>query len=135
MTPSQSPLSRTQAVIQELTRLHQQGCQEALLIDGDGLIVAAASESDSAQDTAALAAQVSRTAAMTARRAMAGNLDEIAINTDQGLKLVCRPLNMGGQPVTLVLTLPAKQRHRRLTNTAISAIERVWSVAGDNKWP
>lgn len=122
--------SRTKRLIHELDKLHDYGCRDALLIDRDGLIVAATSVSPSAQDTAALAAQMLRVADKTTDRANAGANDEIAIRTGDALKLVCRTFTMGKQPVFLVCTLPYKLRHRRATNTAIRAMQQIWQDNG-----
>ncbi len=123
--------SRTRQLIEELNKLHEHGCQDVLLIDQEGLIVAATSNSLTAQDTAALAAQMVQMADRTSGKVQTGDSDEITIRTSQEMKLVCRSFTMGRQPVALVCTLPYKLRHRRATNKAIRSIQQVWTGAAN----
>ncbi len=120
------PVSRMQIVQQTLSNLQQSGCQEVMLVDGDGLIVAAIPESANAHDTAALAMQMSRIANRTLTQAEVGESDELTIRTQKGMRLVCRPFRMGYQDVSLICTLPYDQAYRQITNSAIHTIQQTW---------
>jgi len=120
------PISRMQVLMQQLTNLHESGFHEVMLVDGDGLIVAAVPDSSQSQDTAALVAQMARMANRTVDKANVGDSEEITVRTQTGMRLICRPFEMGYQAVSLICTLPYDRAYRQMTNSAIYTIQQTW---------
>ena len=53
--------------------------------------------------------------------------DEISVHDTQGQRLVCRPfLANEHQMILAVLVTDKYQTYRRLTNTTIRAVQRLW---------
>jgi predicted regulator of Ras-like GTPase activity (Roadblock/LC7/MglB family) len=121
------PLSRSQALVQELNKLYRYGCHEVLLVDVDGLLVSSVPSLSSSSDVAALAVRLAGIAQRMSRQAGLGSSDEVSVRTSSGMKLVCRTFAIEDQVFSLVFILRRKHQYRRITNRAIQSIQRIWS--------
>ncbi len=77
---------------------------------------------------AAVAARVQRAARQTLAPLEMDPLDEVTVAYQDGQRLVCRLFEANGQHLILSVLVPKNRPYRRLTNRAISAIEREWRV-------
>jgi predicted regulator of Ras-like GTPase activity (Roadblock/LC7/MglB family) len=122
-------LTGVQALNQILAQLNQGGGFDvSVLTDNHGLCLASAATPGMDPDVqSAVVAQVQKTARQVGKQLGMGLTDEIALNDQNGQRLICRPFNINDHDLILAVILNGRSRsHRRVTNQAISEIRQVW---------
>lgn len=114
--------SRQAALEQTLRALIQEGhFRGAVVASIDGLPLAMAGRSADKELMAGVAAWLKEFAERTHV-----SLDEITARDTQGNQFVSRYFSIGNDPLLLAVNIPPGKSHRRLTNRAIRAIQRIW---------
>jgi len=107
-----------------LKRLVREGkFKGAVVASIDGLPLAMAGRSADKELMAGVAAWLKEFAERTDI-----SLDEIVARDTQGNRLVSRYFNVGDDQLLLAVSVPPRRAHRRLTNTAIREIQRIWEA-------
>ncbi len=119
----------------ELTKLLAEmnkdgGFSIAIIIDRQGFpIASAAAPGQDTQTQAAVVALIQKTAIQARDQLDMAQTDEISLYDTDGQRLVCRPFSVNGHAMILTVLVPDKnQSYRRLTNKAINAVRRNWSL-------
>jgi predicted regulator of Ras-like GTPase activity (Roadblock/LC7/MglB family) len=100
----------------------------SVLTDAQGLAIASSAHSGMDTDRqSAVVASVQKMAGQVARQLGMGTTDEIALNYENGQRLICRPFQVNGHELILAVIVPEKDvSYRRATNQAINDIRRTW---------
>ena len=100
----------------------------SFLVDAQGLPVAAVTSDDYDTDTASAMAALVRNAIEQAQtRIELSEADEVAVRSNDKMRLVSRYFTVGDETLILVLIAPPDRPYRRLTNQAIRALQAAWS--------
>ncbi len=101
----------------------------SVLTDLEGLPIASATavDGESAEMQAAVVALIRKSALQTSKVNM-DETDEISVFDRQGRRLVCRPFHVSDRSLVLATMVPRDRSYRRLTHTAINAIQQVWNT-------
>lgn len=114
--------SRQTALERTLRTLIQEGHFRAAVVASiDGLPLATAGRSVDKELMAGVAAWLKEFAERTHV-----SLDEIVARDTRGNQFVSRYFSVGDDPLLLAVNIPPGKSHRRLTNRAIKAIQRIW---------
>gem|GEM_PF-317838 len=102
----------------------------AVLTDRQGLPIAFAAGPDHDPETqSAVVAMIQKTASQVRHQLGMAQTDEISLFDKEGRRLVCRPFSANGYDLLLaVLVKDRNQTYRRLTNQAVSTIQRQWKL-------
>jgi predicted regulator of Ras-like GTPase activity (Roadblock/LC7/MglB family) len=101
--------------------------EAALLSDSDGLLLATVATDDAAGMMAAMTALLRQSASQAREQLQMAQVDELSLVADDRFRLVCRFFQTDtGQILGLTLVVPPDHSYRRITNSAISRIKRVW---------
>ncbi len=102
----------------------------AVITDMEGFPIAWAASSDQDPNLqSAVVALIQKTAAQVRDQLGMAQTDEISVYDKQGQRLVCRPFEANEHNLILAILISDKnQTYRRLTNTAIRAIQRAWKL-------
>ena len=114
-----------------LARMNQDGnFLISVLTDRNGFPIASATASGEDPDLqSAVVALVQKTAAQVQQQLDMAPTDEISIFDTAGRRLVCRPFTANEHQLILAVLIPTRhQSYRRLTNTAVRAIQRQWKL-------
>jgi len=108
----------------------QGGFPIAILTDRQGFpIASAAAPGQDPQSQAAVVALIQKTASQVRDQLGMAQTDEISVFDTCGRRLVCRPFRVDGQDMILAIMVPTRtQSYRRLTNKAVDAVRREWSL-------
>ncbi|MCB0164340.1 MAG: roadblock/LC7 domain-containing protein [Anaerolineae bacterium] len=119
----------------ELARLlgvmnEEGGFPIAVLTDRHGFPIASAAAPDQNPDIqSAVVALIQKTASQVSNQLGMARTDEISLYDAEGRQLVCRPFEAKGHEMILAVLVPNKQQsYRRLTNRAVTAIQRQWKL-------
>jgi predicted regulator of Ras-like GTPase activity (Roadblock/LC7/MglB family) len=116
--------SRQTALERTLRILIQEGqFRGAVVASIDGLPLAMAGRSADKELMAGVAAWLKEFAERTHI-----SLDEIVARDTQGNRIVSRYFSVGNDPLLLAVSIPPRRTHRRLINTAIREIQRIWET-------
>jgi predicted regulator of Ras-like GTPase activity (Roadblock/LC7/MglB family) len=99
-----------------------------VLTDAQGLAIASASsDGTDPERQSAVVAFVQKTAVQVFKQLGLGAADEIALNAENGQRLICRPFQVSEHELILAVLVPEKNlAYRRATNNAVSEIRRTW---------
>lgn len=114
---------------QLLVEMNQKGrFPISVLTDSQGLAIASAAERGLDTDRqSAVVAFVQKTVSQVTRQLGMGAADEIALNDENGQRLVCRPFQVNGHELILAIMVSEKDAsYRRATNQAIHEIRETW---------
>jgi predicted regulator of Ras-like GTPase activity (Roadblock/LC7/MglB family) len=114
-----------------LTEMNRQGnFPIAVLTDKHGFPIASAAAPEQDPDTqSAVVALVQKTAGQVRQQLGMAQTDEISLYDTEGRRLVCRPFSANGHEMILAILIPDRhQSYRRLTNKAVSTIQRQWKL-------
>ena len=102
----------------------------SVLTDRHGFSIASAAAPDQDPDTqSAVVALIQKTASQASTQLGLAQTDEISLYDAKGQRLVCRLFEAKGHNMILAVLIPSKkQSYRRLTNQAVSAIQRQWKL-------
>lgn len=108
----------------------QGGYGLAVLTDRHGFPIAwSAASGQDAELPSAVVALVQKTAGQVREQLGMASTDEIALRHSDGQLLVCRPFDANGHELILAVLVPGRHAsYRRLTNQAVSAIQRLWRL-------
>lgn len=110
----------------QLKRLNIEGQFLASLVaDVQGLPIAAVDSEYNTEMIAALSALVRDVSHRAETQLKFKKMDEVSLVDDDKVRLVCRYFQVGDQTYVLSCVVPADKTYRRLTNTALRAIEKV----------
>ncbi len=126
-----TPTSGSTELAQLLANMNEQGgFPIAVLTDRQGLpIASAASPDQNPEMQSALVALVQKTATQVSDQLGMAQTDEISLFDTEGQRLVCRPFTVNEHNMILAVLVPNKhQSYRRLTNKAVTAIQRCWEI-------
>ncbi len=100
----------------------------SVLTDAQGLAIASSAHSGMDADRqSAVVASIQKMAGQVARQLGMGATDEIALNDENGQRLICRPFQVNGHELILAVIVPEKDAsYRRTTNQAITDIRQTW---------
>ncbi len=100
----------------------------SVLTDAQGLAIASAARSGLDTDRqSAVVAFVQKMAGQVTRQLGMGATDEIALNDENGQRLICRPFQVNGHELILAVMVSEKDAsYRRATNQTIHEIRRTW---------
>ena len=116
--------SRQTVLERTLKRLVREGkFKGAVVASIDGLPLAMAGRSADKELMAGVAAWLKEFAERTDI-----SLDEIVARDTRGNRFVSRYFNVGDDQLLLAVSVPPRRAHRRLTNTAIREIQRIWEA-------
>lgn len=106
------------------------GFPVAVLTDRHGFpIASAAGPGQDPEMKSAVVALIQKTATQVSSQLGMAQTDEISLFDTEGRRLVCRPFNANGHDMILAILVPDKnQSYRRLTNQAVTAIQRQWKL-------
>ena len=128
MTKTSSKPSSTQ-LTSMLSEMNANGSFPiSVITDVQGFPIASAADSGQNPDAqSAVVALIQKTAAQVRSQLGMAQTDEISVHDTQGQRLVCRPfLANEHQMILAVLVTDKYQTYRRLTNTTIRAVQRLW---------
>lgn len=114
-----------------LTELNREsGFPIAVVANKEGLVLASSSVNGlDPERQSAVVAKVAEMASMASAQLKLGVTDEISIFDEDGRRLVCRPINLGGQELMLAVLVPHRgQAYRRATNKLITQIRKNWDA-------
>ena len=102
----------------------------AVITDRHGFpIASAAGPGEDPDIQSAVVALVQKTATQASTQLGMAQTDEISLYDTEGRRLVCRPFSINGHSMILAVLIPDRnQSYRRLTNQAVSAIQRQWKL-------
>lgn len=102
----------------------------AVVTDRHGFpIASAAGPGEDPDIQSAVVALVQKTATQASDQLGMAQTDEISLYDTDGRRLVCRPFSVNGHNMILAVLIPGRnQSYRRLTNQAVSAIQRQWKL-------
>jgi predicted regulator of Ras-like GTPase activity (Roadblock/LC7/MglB family) len=116
--------SRQTALERTLRTLIQEGqFRGAVVASIDGLPLAMAGRGADKELMAGVAAWLKEFAERTNI-----SLDEIVARDTKGNRIVSRYFSVGNDPLLLAVSIPPRRTHRRLINTAIREIQRIWET-------
>lgn len=100
----------------------------SVLTDAQGLAIASASNNGMDTDhQSAVVALVQKMAGQVVRQLGMAATDEIALNDENGQRLICRPFQVHEHELILAVIVPEKEiSYRRATNQTINDIRRTW---------
>jgi predicted regulator of Ras-like GTPase activity (Roadblock/LC7/MglB family) len=100
----------------------------SVLTDAQGLAIASSAHSGMDTDRqSAVVASIQKMAGQVARQLGMGATDEIALNDENGQRLICRPFQVNDHELILAVIVPGKgASYRRATNQAINDIRQTW---------
>ncbi len=126
-----TPKSGSTELAQLLANMNEQGgFPIAVLTDRQGFPIASAANPDQNPEMqSALVALVQKTATQVSDQLGMAQTDEISLFDTEGQRLVCRPFTVNEHNMILAVLVPNKhQSYRRLTNKAVTAIQRCWEI-------
>lgn len=102
----------------------------AVVTDRHGFpIASAAGPGEDPDIQSAVVALVQKTAIQASHQLGMAQTDEISLYDTEGRRLVCRPFSVKDHSMILAVLIPDRnQSYRRLTNQAVSAIQRQWKL-------
>jgi predicted regulator of Ras-like GTPase activity (Roadblock/LC7/MglB family) len=108
----------------------QGGYTLAVLTDRHGFPIAwSAAAGQDPELPSAVVALVQKTAGQVREQLGMAQTDEIALRHSDGRLLVCRPFDANGHELILAVLVAGRHTsYRRLTNQAVSAIQRLWRL-------
>ena len=131
MTNNDAPQFGSSKLATLLADLNKEGgFPIAILTDRQGFpIASAAAPGQDPQSQAAVVALIQKTASQARDQLGMAQTDEISVFDTSGQRLVCRPFRVDGQDMILAVMVPKRdQSYRRLTNKAVDAVRREWSL-------
>jgi predicted regulator of Ras-like GTPase activity (Roadblock/LC7/MglB family) len=113
---------------QTLQKINREGeFRASVLASSDGLPVATVPSNYDPEITAAMVALLRSVAQQTHDLVGMGQLDEVSLRASDRLRLICRTLEIDGEPFILAVVVPRQQRYyRRQTNRAIRQLRETW---------
>lgn len=99
----------------------------SFLVDAQGLPVAAVTSGYDTDTASAMAALVRNVIEQAQTRIELAEADEVAVRSNDKMRLVSRYFTVGDETLILVVVAPPDRPHRRLTNQAIRALQAAWS--------
>ena len=99
--------------------------EAAVLVDAEGLPLAAGSSAHDAETVAALVTLVKGLVERSQAQLGLGAVEEVSIVAEDKMRVVCRYFSVGDEAVTLAAIAPSNQSYRRLTNRAIKEIRAI----------
>ncbi|MGA9396854.1 MAG: roadblock/LC7 domain-containing protein [Anaerolineaceae bacterium] len=121
--------SGSDTLIQLLVEMNQNGgFPISVLTDEQGLAIASASRVGMDADRqSAVVAFVQKMAGQVTRQLGMGATDEIALNDENGQRLICRSFRVSGHELILAVIVSDKgASYRRATNLVIREIRQTW---------
>lgn len=122
--------SGSETLNQLMMRLNEEGgFLISVLTDHNGLPLAFASTAGTDPDMqSAVVAQVKKIANQIGRQLGMDGAEEVVLYDASGQRLICRLFDINEQDLILTVTSPDKeQSYRRVTNSAIAEIRRIWA--------
>ncbi len=107
------------------------GFPVSVLTDRNGFtIAAAAAPGQDPEMQAAAVALVQKTSAQVRDQLSMAPTDEISVYDATGKRLVCRPFKAGSHDMILAVLVPERAKsYRRLTNSTVDAVRRLWKLS------
>lgn len=107
------------------------GFPVSVLTDRNGFTIAAAAVPGQDPDLqAAAVALVQKTSVQVRDQLSMAQTDEISVYDETGKRLVCRPFKAGNHDMILAVLVPERGKsYRRLTNSTVDAIRRLWKLS------
>ncbi len=121
--------SGSDLLIQLLVEMNQKGgFPISVLTDEQGLAIASASQDGMDVDRqSAVVAFVQKMACRVTRQLGMGVTDEIAVNDENGQRLICRSFRVADHELILaVIVTKRNTSHRRVTSYVINNIRQIW---------
>jgi predicted regulator of Ras-like GTPase activity (Roadblock/LC7/MglB family) len=99
----------------------------SFLVDVQGMPVASVSNGEDTDAAGAMAAQLHELVEQTQSRIHLGGAEEVAVRSNDRMRLVSRYFNLGEQTLILVVVMSPERTYRKLTSQAIRELRQVWA--------
>ena len=126
--PSQPEAFQPTSLDTILHELNETGrFKAAMLTSTEGLPIAALPANHDSDFTAAVVAMIQRASDDVQSQLGMANVDEVTIQSQDRIRLVCRSIAVGREKLILAVMVPAGRSYRRLTNRAARQIRQLLS--------